>query len=145
VPYDDLTRYACIRRVKHRARPVQCRRGRRVVQIDRCLGGDNDRLEAVHTRSLVADQDGPDLEPMQDDATAAGVDAEPQRPAGVCCVERKDRSRTIGYGVSAASEAQGEIVERHPDPIMGGRTSGEFVMAAADVLHERVPGRDRAQ
>ena len=49
------------------------------------------------------------------------------------------------YGASVASEAGREFVERDPDSIMDGDVGGEFVVAAAKVLHERVPGRDGAQ
>ena len=42
-------------------------------------------------------------------------------------------------------EAGSEIGERDPDPIMDGCVDGEFVVSAAQVLHECVAGRDGAQ
>ena len=43
------------------------------------------------------------------------------------------------------SEGAGELGERDADPIMDGHVGGDRVVAAAQVLHERVPGRDSAQ
>jgi hypothetical protein len=55
-----------------------------------------------------------------------------------------DRGRIAGDGANVASEVTREIAERDPDSIMGGHVGGEFVVATAQVLHERMTGRDRA-
>jgi hypothetical protein len=43
------------------------------------------------------------------------------------------------------SEAQGELIERSADSIVDGPVDGEFVVAATQVLHQRMPGRDGAE
>ncbi|MDT4964362.1 MAG: hypothetical protein QOF87_4009 [Pseudonocardiales bacterium] len=43
------------------------------------------------------------------------------------------------------SEAHCEFGDRDTNSIMCGQFGGEFVVATAQVLHERVPGRDGAQ
>jgi hypothetical protein len=46
--------------------------------------------------------------------------------------------------VALGSDRECKLVERDADSIMDGQVDGELVVAAAQVLHERVPGRDRA-
>ena len=46
--------------------------------------------------------------------------------------------------VAQSSDREGRFVERDADPFMDGQVDGELVVAAAQVLHERMPGRDRA-
>ena len=42
------------------------------------------------------------------------------------------------------SEAAGKFVEREPNPVGCGQVGGDCVVGAAQVLHERVSGRDYA-
>ena len=39
------------------------------------------------------------------------------------------------------SDGHRELVEGCACPVAGGHVGGEFIVAAAEVLHERVPGR----
>src|SRR5262249_28029382 len=43
-----------------------------------------------------------------------------------------------------SSEAEGELIEGGADPVVHWHVNSEFVVSAAKVLHERVPGRNRA-
>jgi hypothetical protein len=43
-------------------------------------------------------------------------------------------------GTTRLSDGHRELVECCADPVAGGDVGGEFVVAAADVLHEGVPG-----
>jgi hypothetical protein len=60
---------------------------------------------------------------------------------GLCCVDWK-RGSGNGGAVSQVSEAGGEFSESDADTMMGRYVNGEFVVAAAQVLYERVPARD---
>jgi hypothetical protein len=44
--------------------------------------------------------------------------------------------------VTGRSDGHRELVKGCADPVAAGDVGGEFVVAAADVLHERVPGGD---
>ena len=50
-----------------------------------------------------------------------------------------------GLGWRLLSEAVGEFGEGDADTIVERQVDGEFVVAAAQVLHEGVPGRDRTR
>ena len=62
-----------------------------------------------------------------------------------CCVDRSDGCGSVWETRDPWSEAVCELGERSPDSIVDGQVGGEFVVAAAQVLHECVPGRDDAQ
>ena len=69
----------------------------------------------------------------------------PRRAAEHCCVDRSDGCGSVCETRDPRSEAVCELRERAPDSIVDGQGGGEFVMAAAQVLYECVPGRDDAQ
>src|SRR5437867_11851003 len=56
-----------------------------------------------------------------------------------------DRSWIIRGRARLGSEAGREFGEPDPDTITGGHIDGEFVVAAAQVLHERVAGRHQTE
>lgn len=61
----------------------------------------------------------------------------------LCCVEAEGADRSRDLSITVVSQATCERAECDTDPVVDGNVGGEFVVAA-QVLHERVAGRDRA-
>ena len=59
---------------------------------------------------------------------------------GVCCVDPLEAEVFAARSAGPGSEAHREFGERDTNSIIGGQGGGEFVVATAQVLHERVPG-----
>ena len=68
---------------------------------------------------------------------------DPSQAGGRCCVRDSRAGRDI-LADRLPSEAAGKFVEREPNPVGCGQVGGDCVVAAAQVLHERVSGRDDA-
>jgi hypothetical protein len=51
----------------------------------------------------------------------------------------------LGSQPAGRSEGRGKVIERDADPIMHRQVDSDGVLAAAPVLHERVPSRDSAR
>jgi hypothetical protein len=61
-----------------------------------------------------------------------------------CCVGVCSNMPDLGRLPAARSEGQGKVVERDADSILDRHVNSDGIVAAAQVLHERVPGRDSA-
>jgi len=61
---------------------------------------------------------------------------------GQCCIGRSVRMRERADAGDRLSDGRRELVECCADPVAGGAIGGEFIVAAAEILHERVPGGD---
>jgi hypothetical protein len=70
----------------------------------------------------------------------AGVADERALPCGLCCVGSAEDARTLCGGLEPTLEAGREL--RDPDPAIHRQVGGESVVAATQVLHERVPAHD---
>ena len=61
---------------------------------------------------------------------------------GQCCIGRSARMTGRADENDLLSDGRRELVECCADLVAGGDVGGEFVVAAAQVLDERVPGGD---
>jgi hypothetical protein len=57
----------------------------------------------------------------------------------LCCVDRCDRSASPAVSSGRRSESLRQVDERGADPVLDWQVEGELVVAAAQVLQERMP------
>jgi hypothetical protein len=75
-------------------------------------------------------------------ACASARHSAPNRSGLQCCIGRSLRMTECDGGDDRLSDGHRELVEGCADPVAGGDVGGEFIVAAAEVLDERVPSGD---
>jgi len=75
---------------------------------------------------------------LRDVRSSAG----PDELAGQCCIGRSVRVTERADENDRLSDGHRELAEGCACPVAGGDIDGEFIMTAAEILDERVPGRD---